>query len=308
MHNAADAPGGSLRMRPGDWSCASCGNHNFASRLACNKCGAAKALASGGCAVAGYGPAATSARRRASPYATAVTASSGLGSVMRPGDWACPACGNHNYASRAVCNRCKAPKALDAAPAGGSGSMRPGDWNCLLCGNHNYASRAACNRCQAPKNSMPEETAAASHQQLINQAWAGMAQAYGFSLDLAGQGWAGQDYTAALVQAMELQALMAQGASAQCQVSQPGEGSMCGVPKTAHIARSGMRPGDWLCPRCDNHNFAGKEACNRCLAPRGSAQLHTEGMREGDWLCAACGNHNYRDKVVCNKCSSPKTR
>ena len=30
---------------------------------------------------------------------------------MRPGDWMCPSCNNHNYADKIRCNRCKMPKA-----------------------------------------------------------------------------------------------------------------------------------------------------------------------------------------------------
>ena len=29
---------------------------------------------------------------------------------MRPGDWMCPSCNNHNYADKVRCNRCKMPK------------------------------------------------------------------------------------------------------------------------------------------------------------------------------------------------------
>merc|ERR1719345_587841 len=32
------------------------------------------------------------------------------GAAGRPGDWTCPACQNHNYASRAACNKCQTPK------------------------------------------------------------------------------------------------------------------------------------------------------------------------------------------------------
>jgi hypothetical protein len=41
---------------------------------------------------------------------------SGRGSAMsglpntRPGDWVCPACNDHNYASRTMCRQCQAPK------------------------------------------------------------------------------------------------------------------------------------------------------------------------------------------------------
>ena len=36
--------------------------------------------------------------------------------------------------------------------------------------------------------------------------------------------------------------------------------------------RSGipMKDGDWNCPKCQNHNFAWRESCNRCEAPKGA--------------------------------------
>ena len=36
--------------------------------------------------------------------------SGGRPSSMRPGDWMCPSCNNHNYADKIRCNRCKMPK------------------------------------------------------------------------------------------------------------------------------------------------------------------------------------------------------
>ena len=29
-----------------------------------------------------------------------------------------------------------------------------------------------------------------------------------------------------------------------------------------------MRPGDWMCPSCNNHNYADKIRCNRCKMPK----------------------------------------
>lgn len=40
----------------------------------------------------------------------------GKGAKWREGDWLCTNCSNHNYASRAFCNRCKTPKESSVHP------------------------------------------------------------------------------------------------------------------------------------------------------------------------------------------------
>eukprot|EP00929_Paragymnodinium_shiwhaense_P103910 TRINITY_DN6775_c0_g1_i1.p1 TRINITY_DN6775_c0_g1~~TRINITY_DN6775_c0_g1_i1.p1 ORF type:complete len:258 (+),score=31.65 TRINITY_DN6775_c0_g1_i1:94-867(+) len=152
------------QMREGDWNCPACGNHNYANRVACNKCAAPK---QGNGGKGGYGgfigygqsKGAGKGREAAAPY--------------NAGDWSCPGCGNHNYAKRMQCNRCAAPRP-GAAPYGQMGNgfgqqqggaafggkmmmmavpvdMRPGDWLCRACGNHNYANRDNCNKCAMAK-------------------------------------------------------------------------------------------------------------------------------------------------------------
>ena len=39
-----------------------------------------------------------------------MAAQNGRPANMRPGDWMCPSCNNHNYADKVRCNRCKMPK------------------------------------------------------------------------------------------------------------------------------------------------------------------------------------------------------
>ena len=43
-----------------------------------------------------------------------------------------------------------------------------------------------------------------------------------------------------------------------------------------------MRPGDWLCNICDNHNFAKRSVCNRpdCGGQRDDARLQKEASSE----------------------------
>ncbi len=106
-------------------------------------------------------------------------------SRMKPGDWSCPKCNNHNFASKNVCNRtgCDEPKPSGGDRRGGDrrgqgrpswgdrrggdrrGQGRPsggdnrsqnkereGDWTCKQCGNNNFAFRTECNRCGRNKD------------------------------------------------------------------------------------------------------------------------------------------------------------
>lgn len=268
------------QMRPGDWMCPSCNNHNFASKVNCNKCGIPKdsapatpastpashsrpgsllqqqqaAAASGrSFHLPSYGKQAGGAAVRAQPYSAPPQSPGG----MRPGDWCCPSCGNHNYASRKSCGKCGVSKMILVQGMLGGAMMpqqhmmpqhqmqpqmqaqrqaqmsmgpfaRPGDWKCPQCENHNYARRTECNKCGGPK------------QDVSN------------------------------------------------------------VPN--------FRIGDWICPTCSNHNYASKDACGRCghSKPAGvAAPQATQSMKPGDWICGQCGNHNFQSRAVCNRCSAP---
>lgn len=131
------APG----WKPGDWECRACGDHVFASKSMC-RCG--------------YARIATPAENP-SPVQPPVRLEATLPPGWKHGDWMCPACGDHVFASKASC-RCGAKNpTLKSEPASqGSTSTqigwKPGDWRCPTCGDHVFASKAACGRCGAPKN------------------------------------------------------------------------------------------------------------------------------------------------------------
>ena len=64
-----------------------------------------------------------------------------------------------------------------------------------------------------------------------------------------------------------------------------------------------MREGDWICPKCANHNYKSKTSCNKCHIPKDGVPIPTAAdLRPGDWICPSCNNHNYKSKTVCNKC------
>lgn len=147
--------------RPGDWDCPACNVHNFASRTSCFKCHTPKPAELGG-DEGGYGagPQRWGGRQR----------------DRRPGDWDCPNCGAHCFASRTRCFQCNAdrPAGMGLDPyvqfpsrgyndgyGGGQGGMRgdrrPGDWECPKCGVNNFASREMCFKCNTAKpQPMPE--------------------------------------------------------------------------------------------------------------------------------------------------------
>ena len=50
---------------------------------------------------------------------SAAASAGGGGGVRRPGDWTCPGCGAHNFASRSVCFKCKNAKAGGSGGGGG---------------------------------------------------------------------------------------------------------------------------------------------------------------------------------------------
>ena len=143
-------------MKPGDWSCPKCKNHNFSNKKVCNRTGCEEPKPRGG-----------GGRGRDSRGYQSSNSGGFNNSNMKPGDWSCPKCKNHNFSNKKVCNRtgCEEPK-----PRGGGGrgrdsrgyqssnsggfndsNMKPGDWNCPKCKNHNYAKRTVCNRCDTRK-------------------------------------------------------------------------------------------------------------------------------------------------------------
>lgn len=172
-------------MKPGDWMCASCGDHQFARNAECRKCGAANP---GG----GKG-------------------GKGGGKGQKPGDWFCPSCNDLQFAKNDQCRKCGEPNpdpdgsksARESAIAGrdSGDNMKPGDWFCPNCNDLNFARNAECRKCQAP-NPDPEGSMEAAQQS---------------------------------------------GARMN--------------PQNQH------KPGDWTCSSCGDHQFARNDSCRKCGAP-----------------------------------------
>jgi len=66
-----------------------------------------------------------------------------------------------------------------------------------------------------------------------------------------------------------------------------------------------FKMGDWICPLCTAHNYRSKRSCFQCH--RGKPFFEgRNGMRPGDWMCPGCGAHNFKDKINCFNCTMRK--
>jgi len=162
---------------------------------------------------------------------------------MQPGDWYCPACGDHQFARNTACRRCGAAKSEDGvvdfsadaadlkAHTTGGQQTRAGDWICPCCSDLQFARNTACRQCGAPK---PEEGGC------------------------KGGGYQGGSF----------QAGGYQGGGKGGGIIPPmmNGGGGCGGGMSPAIMNG--KPGDWLCPSCGDHQFARNTVCRRCSAPR----------------------------------------
>ncbi|KAK3247791.1 hypothetical protein CYMTET_42724 [Cymbomonas tetramitiformis] len=71
----------------------------------------------------------------------------------------------------------------------------------------------------------------------------------------------------------------------------------------------GMRAGDWLCPGCNDLQFARNIKCRRCgeSRPTDAGDLPaTHNVREGDWTCPGCSDHQFARNTNCRRCGHPR--
>lgn len=77
-------------------------------------------------------------------------------------------------------------------------------------------------------------------------------------------------------------------------------------------SEDGGYPADWPCMQCNEINFARRQACRKCLAPResesgggGNGGSQDSFFKTGDWNCV-CGEHNFASRSTCRKCNASK--
>lgn len=220
-------------------------------------------------------------------------------------------------------------------------SHKDGDWTCPNCGNLNFSFRTVCNRahCGAPRPSFNPPTQVMSpyrndHPHFYYGAVGAPPQLYGMPRSFGSpipHSPLRYDY-----------GLYPRPRVSYSPVPSFPPGSFGGIPYSPrptinpygygfqgpppwdtglvtdnYASRKrrggpdGLSEGDWICPKCDNVNFAFRTSCNmkNCGAARpGQSQPNTN-IPEGSWTCKKCGNLNYPFRTVCNKngCGSERT-
>lgn len=175
MPGGLGPPGMPADFKNGDWICPNCGDHQFASRTQCRKCGTPKPEggpfdnppfppapwppAGNPMGMENYGNRWGPPRNGFGGYGGGQRMGAS-GQEWKNGDWSCPQCGDHNFASRTECRQCGAKNPgngfngpFSGHPNGAQStqSWKRGDWNCPECNEHNFASRTNCRQCNVVK-------------------------------------------------------------------------------------------------------------------------------------------------------------
>lgn len=66
----------------------------------------------------------------------------------------------------------------------------------------------------------------------------------------------------------------------------------------------GSKPGDWICPGCNDLQFARNPVCRQCRTPRPAGAGGNNMGEPGDWICSVCGDLQFRRNTECRKCGN----
>ncbi|KAF7722456.1 hypothetical protein EC973_003121 [Apophysomyces ossiformis] len=254
------------------------------------------------------------------------------GRHLRPGDWNCPNCSFHNFASRRNCFKCNAenPNPSAVPPPMPAPTFNPGDWICPnhSCSFHNYASRNQCMKCGSYRPS-----GGGGHSAQPAPPMAGPGAGYGRPpITFRPGDWYCPNPTCGF------QNFASRSTCFRCHTPNPtppqhggyspqpnynyggdnyggpgggyGQGGYTsgggsygygnqGYSGGHHGPPGGLsaqfRPGDWYCTA---------KPLNTPQPPAGYVPSGNPGMKPGDWICRneSCGFHNFAKRTHCGKC------
>ncbi|XVE87417.1 hypothetical protein DITRI_Ditri18aG0115800 [Diplodiscus trichospermus] len=259
--------------RIGDWICTGCTNNNYASREKCKKCGQPKeiaampAIAMPGASLPTYSHYFARAPGALEQKMNVGFVGSGASQQSLPlsSHWSVPGAtwpvaGNQASGVPYV-NPGNQPLSV---PKG----WRNGDWICN-CGFHNYSSRSQCKNCNASippalgtKRLASEELLQEWDNKRLNSGHGnGQLQPYpGFDQSV---GATSDPKPGAYPPYPSLNS----GAASNWQVPIPFP-HQAATPTLLGKGAKQWRSGDWMCAKCNNHNYASRAQCNRCKTQR----------------------------------------
>ncbi|XP_010935042.1 uncharacterized protein [Elaeis guineensis] len=290
--------------RVGDWICTGCSNNNYASREKCKKCsqskeeGALPAIAMPGVSLSTYAQCFAGVQGlHGSKMNFGITSNSAIHSFPPSSDWSYGGPDGYglqsapswslNDSSGSEYSYASNRKQLPVVPKG----WRDGDWICD-CGFHNYSSRTQCKKCNAPVLSGVTSSALGSavsalrtkrlgSEELVTD-WddrrlnAGDIDSHCLTSEQqhSYQGFK-EPVVSSYDQTLEMYAKYSSLLAPSMEVN--AESAQRAVPTLLGKGAKQWREGDWMCSKCDNHNFSSHSFCNRCKTLKEVA-VHSGGV------------------------------
>ncbi|XVF15898.1 hypothetical protein REPUB_Repub09cG0196200 [Reevesia pubescens] len=268
--------------RIGDWICTGCTNNNYASREKCKKCGQPKEIAAmPAIAMPGASLPTYSHYFARAPGALEQKMSVGFVGNVAPqqslplsSNWSVGVADNYGLQSASIwpvsgnqtsglpyVNPVNQPHSV---PKG----WRNGDWICN-CGFHNYSSRSQCKNCNASippalgtKRLASEEFVHDWDNKRLNSGHAnGQPQAYPGFDQMVGATSDPKPGVYPPYPSLNL------GVALNWQAPIPFPHQAV-TPTLLGKGAKQWRSGDWMCTKCNNHNYASRAQCNRCKTQR----------------------------------------
>eukprot|EP00930_Biecheleria_cincta_P001263 TRINITY_DN102403_c0_g1_i1.p1 TRINITY_DN102403_c0_g1~~TRINITY_DN102403_c0_g1_i1.p1 ORF type:complete len:516 (-),score=62.66 TRINITY_DN102403_c0_g1_i1:57-1604(-) len=273
--------------KPGDWTCSSCGDHQFARNASCRKCGAPKDESDNFQTPA-------SPRGRATEYqfevdrpprSSSMDVTKGKGG-FKDGDWMCEACGDHQFARNDSCRKCGMVRSVVAS---NNQESKAGDWICPNpdCRDLQFERNMTCRRCGEAKPSAAGPAAFGK----------GKSSAH-FQLQTKGAGKMPSEPPQS---------------SAWSRVARADSRSERHHPSAQasfqpREDRSGFKEGDWICEACGDHQFARNDTCRKCGVVRSVVASNNQTSKAGDWICPNpdCRDLQFERNMSCRRCGEPK--
>jgi len=308
--NAAGGGGGGGKggckgggMMPGDWNCPACGDHQFAKNAQCRQCGEPNPNTGGGKGYGGHGAGGGGEENKDAILQNVVSLLQQMmeGGHQPPGGKA-KGKGSGDNGDNMMCSVHGKMRSIRNMVEDGSGGymcrpdmecrltgtprgepvalppkeLKPGDWLCPECGDHQFCRNTTCRKCGAP-NPNP----------------AGMKKADFIAQKKAERAARGETSTDVVCsvhgKSRSVQNMIEDGAGgwmcnriSQCRLTgefhpMAGRGGPRDAPE--------MKPGDWVCPGCGDHQFCRNSECRKCGTPNPNP-----GSGKGDFMAASSGS------------------